>query len=91
MPKTNILGSIGSWTSHTFRGDSSRSKTLVGISTGVKKDSNSLRLDGSSERGLAWAEVETPHGDAFEDGRRSEEKIGIPMRPIKVQQTVDVV
>jgi hypothetical protein len=104
MPDLSFFGSLGSWASQPFRGTSSRSKTSV--HTGANKSTHTTNSkgpkkgptgfskhgapceqidEGSSERELAWTEVR-----ASDDEDRSVNG-GIPLRTVKIEQSVEAV
>jgi hypothetical protein len=100
LPKRGLYNVVYSWASTTF-GSASR-KSSQGASTARAGTFNSQKsnklsqrapwtnLDGASERGLAWAEVDA-EGRKEREMNDDDSRDNIPMGSVRVERSVDVV
>jgi hypothetical protein len=101
LPKRGLYNVVYSWASTTF-GSGSR-KSSQGASTaranGTFNSQKSHKLsqrapwtnlDGASERGLAWAEVDA-EGRKEREMNDDDSRDNIPMGAVRVERSVDVV
>ncbi|KAI1380098.1 hypothetical protein F4677DRAFT_405848 [Hypoxylon crocopeplum] len=65
------------------------SKSYQSETRALDRHAHWTHLDGSSERGLAWAEIEAEHGLGSEDKEMDGDRI--PMKTVRVEHSVDIV